>query len=327
MPRKHQEKREFLDWRALSDFVTVVESGTMSAAASRLDLTQSAISKAMLELETDLETQLIDRSVRPVRLTRAGKLLYESASRILNDVRRLRGSVRFGSDGKLPNLRVGIVESIMVAGPTLIRALQNMSAEVQIVTGLTPELSRRLAQRELDVLITSDSMERAEHIVQRTLLREPFVLIVPSSTNGIAANASLKTIVEKVPLVRYTTRSIIGVAIERHLRRTGYEPPKFLEFDHSTSVLDMVSAGLGCAITTLLCILQSKIDLDTVQIRPLPGPKFGRALYCVTPEGEIPGLGDRVHRITTDCLRERLAQVTQKRLTWLKDQLIYEEPQ
>jgi DNA-binding transcriptional LysR family regulator len=327
MPRKRQEKREFLDWRALSDFVTVVESGTMSAAASRLDLTQSAISKAMLELESDLETQLIDRSVRPVRLTRAGALLYESASRILNDVRRLRGSVRFSSEGKLPNLRVGIVESIMVTGPALIRALQKLSTEVQIVTGLTPELSRRLTQRELDVLLTSDPMDQIENIVQRTLFREPFVLVLPSASSGIAANASLKTVVETMPLVRYTTRSIIGVAIERQLRRTGFEPPKFLEFDHSTSVLDMVSAGLGCAITTLLCVLQSKIDLDTIQIRPMPGPKFGRVLYCITPGGEIPGLGDSVHRITAQCLRERIALVPQKRLAWLKEQLVYDEPQ
>ena len=326
MARKRDEKHDFLDWRTLSDFIAVVESGTMSAAALRLSLTQSAISKAISELEADLGVKLIDRSVRPVRLTRAGSILYDRASRILHDMRRLRGAVRTSSETKLPNLRVGVVESVMVTGPSLVRELQNLASEVQVVSGLTPELSRRLIQRELDVLITSDPMENVGNVAQRPLFREPFILVIPASRRDLEENLSLKAVIAALPLVRYTTRSIIGVSIERHLRRLTLDPSRFLEFDHSTSVLDMVGAGLGCAITTPLCLLQSKIDRDLVQLRPMPGPKFSRTLCCTTPGDEIPELGHRIHQIAQKCLRQRVTELTETRYPWLKDQFVFESP-
>ncbi|WP_097461583.1 LysR family transcriptional regulator [Mangrovitalea sediminis] len=79
-----------MDLQSLSTFVAVVDSGSFSAAAETLHLTQPAISKRLAALEQQLDHQLIDRSHRQVRLTEAGQRLLPHARRILDELHNAR---------------------------------------------------------------------------------------------------------------------------------------------------------------------------------------------------------------------------------------------
>ncbi len=63
----------------LESFVAVVECGSIVAAATKLHMTQSAISKRLQNLEDDLGVPLLDRQKRPLQLTPAGRATYKSA--------------------------------------------------------------------------------------------------------------------------------------------------------------------------------------------------------------------------------------------------------
>jgi DNA-binding transcriptional LysR family regulator len=76
----------------LRAFVTVVDEGSFSAAARKLQRVQSAISTAMTNLESHLGVTIWDRSTKIPRLTPAGSSLLVSARRVLADVDELRGS-------------------------------------------------------------------------------------------------------------------------------------------------------------------------------------------------------------------------------------------
>lgn len=75
-----------MDTQHLQAFVAIAESGSFSAAAERLHLTQPAISKRIALLEEQLKSPLFDRIGRQVALTRAGQVLLSKATLILSEV-------------------------------------------------------------------------------------------------------------------------------------------------------------------------------------------------------------------------------------------------
>jgi len=75
-----------MDTQHLHAFVAIAETGSFSAAAERLHLTQPAISKRIALLEEQLKAQLFDRIGRQIALTQAGHLLLEKAKLILGEV-------------------------------------------------------------------------------------------------------------------------------------------------------------------------------------------------------------------------------------------------
>ncbi|EIK69603.1 transcriptional regulator, LysR family [Pseudomonas synxantha BG33R] len=94
-----------MDFNAVRMFVSVAQTGSLSAAAERLDIPLATLSRRIRELEQQLKVQLLERSVRGTKLTDSGIRLYEHASRgiealvegelaVLNDQTRLKGRLR-----------------------------------------------------------------------------------------------------------------------------------------------------------------------------------------------------------------------------------------
>lgn len=81
------------DWNLLPLFVTVVECGSMSAAARKLGTPKSSVSRGVAALENALGVQLLHRTTRDVRLTTAGQSFYERARPVLASYRALTTSI------------------------------------------------------------------------------------------------------------------------------------------------------------------------------------------------------------------------------------------
>ncbi len=77
----------------LQAFVAVVEAGSFTAAAERLDIAKSAISRRVSALEERLGVQLIRRTTRRLNLTETGQSFYERSSRILADLEEAESAV------------------------------------------------------------------------------------------------------------------------------------------------------------------------------------------------------------------------------------------
>ena len=67
-------------------FVASVESGSFAAAAERLHLTGSAVSKSVTRLETRLGSRLLERTTRSLKLTDAGNAYYQTCLRIMEEL-------------------------------------------------------------------------------------------------------------------------------------------------------------------------------------------------------------------------------------------------
>ncbi|MEL0027079.1 MAG: LysR family transcriptional regulator, partial [Perlucidibaca sp.] len=70
----------------LSVLIRVVEDGSLTAAADRLGLPKSSVSRTLSRLEADLGVRLLQRTTRSLHLTDAGRQFYERVRRNLEDI-------------------------------------------------------------------------------------------------------------------------------------------------------------------------------------------------------------------------------------------------
>jgi len=78
---------------AMGVFVRIVETGSFSAVAREMNMTQPTVSKQLTALERQLKTRLLNRSTRQLSLTEAGSAYFESAKRILDSVAEAEGNL------------------------------------------------------------------------------------------------------------------------------------------------------------------------------------------------------------------------------------------
>jgi DNA-binding transcriptional LysR family regulator len=151
------------DLRSLDIFLTVCDHGTMSAAARALGLTQSAVSQAINDLEQKTKTSLFDRDLRPLGLTMSGVVLRQKASTLLADARQITPLLQEVRRGKLPLIRVGLVDSFSrLLVPRLPDRLLQLADHVSFVAGLTSSHVADVLGRRLDLLMGIDEFDNIE---------------------------------------------------------------------------------------------------------------------------------------------------------------------
>lgn len=287
-----------IDLRALQAFVAVCEAGSMTAAAKRLGVSQSAVSQSVSALEREQGVTLFDRDSRPPRPNIAGRALLELAGPLIEHAQMV--SMRIGDAshaGQLP-IRLGCVDSFAATvGPELIRAVSGTQRQIALWSGLTPGLSRQLHDRELDVAVCTQTMLDDARIVEVPLFSEAFLVVVARGYVNQHRGADWSSLSKELPLIRYTQRSVIGQQIERFARHLGIDSPRRFEFDATDPLLSLVAARLGFAISTPLCLWQARHYLDEIAVLPLPESRLGRRdFFLLHRQGEWV---EFVHEIVT----------------------------
>lgn len=289
--------------RSLEVFLAVCEAGSMAGAARTLGMTQPAVSLSIAEMERRMGTQLFDRSVRPMALTLAGGMLRQRAGALVADARQIAPLLRETEHGRLPLVRVGLVDSLNRAlTETIAGFLAERADEVSIRAGLTSTHASELLTRRLDLFLGIDDLEDLAGLERWPLATEPYVLLLPKRTKAPRTVADLEALAARMPLVRFSSRSKTGLEIERHLRRLGLQLPRPLEFDTPYGVAAMVAARRGFAITTPLCVAETAPLSSATTIAALPGPQLTRTLTLVARKGEL----GRIPRDLAEAARKQL---------------------
>ncbi|RUX06915.1 LysR family transcriptional regulator [Mesorhizobium sp. M8A.F.Ca.ET.059.01.1.1] len=311
-----------IDLRMLEVAAVAIESGSMSAAGSRLGLTQSAVSQAVLRVEKEIGVKLLRRDRRPLAPTHAGRVLAAQVEEVVQRVGRAVDAVR--SAAAMPerlDLRLGLVDSFAgTIGAYLVKELMDGALALRLTawSGLAFSHTEALMRHAIDAAVTSDPMEGLDDVIRYPLFRDPYLLLVPKSLGPDCRDHDLREIFSRHPLIRHSARSHSGTQIERHLRRLGLEPPRMLEFDTSDALVAMVATGVGVAITTPLCLLQGAAYVDGVEVMPLPGPGFSRELTFVTRREEFATLGPRIAELTRALVNARALPRFLKLAPWLE---------
>ncbi|SEN57150.1 transcriptional regulator, LysR family [Pseudomonas sp. ok272] len=139
----------------LQIFVSVIECGSISAAAEQVGQTPSAVSRCLSRLEAKLETTLINRTTRRMDLTEEGKYFFEHAKRILDQMDELEE--RLSSRHKTPSGRL----RINAASPFMLHAIVPYIDEFRRVY---PDIQLELNSNDLIIDLLEQSTDIAIRI-------------------------------------------------------------------------------------------------------------------------------------------------------------------
>lgn len=287
--------------RWLEIFVVVARTGTMTAAAEQLKLTQPAISQAIANLEDAVGVPLLDRSVRPPALTLQGTVILKYASAVLASVEELHNAIRLGETGQVPLLRIGMLNSFAATmGPSVIARLRDMAAEWWVDSGYRASRVQALVERKLDFIVTADESPLPTGVVAMPILSEPFLVIVPASYEGDPR--AIETLCRDLDMIRFGRDPFMVSRIDHRLYELGAPPQRRYQFDTSDAVLQMVAAGLGWTLLPVLAVFRAIARGEAIRAAPLPGKGMRRTVMVVARSGVGAHVAERIRDAAADAL-------------------------
>ncbi len=252
-----------MNLRHLRTFVAIADNGGFARAAARLNLTQSAASRQILALETELDVRLFDRIGRRVHLTLEGEDLLVRSRRLLADAASLSERARALKGGQTGTLRLGatphVIETLLSEFLTQYRR-RYPGVDIHLVED-GASLAGRLERGEIQIAHIPAGDER----FQGRLLYPMHVLILVPKGHRLARRAVVELLeLSEEPLL------LLGRGFGSHqwfdaaCRVAQIRPRVLLESGAPHTLVSLVSAGYG------LAIMPSNAHLPKAGIRAIP---------------------------------------------------------
>jgi LysR family transcriptional regulator, nitrogen assimilation regulatory protein len=256
-----------MQYRHLHYFVSVVEAGSFSRAASTIHVAQPALSQQIAQLEELLGVSLLLRSARGVRPTAAGEVLYREASSILKRLQQLPGIVRSNTGTAEGVVRLGMSSTVMTTAPVAFVEQCRTSmpkVELRMAVSDSPTIGRRVTEHELDLgLVLED--ELAPTFTRIPLFKQRLFLIRHHAASKgkpvkLAELASL-------PLILPPSPNMTRTALDRALAKAKLSLNVVMEADIVANIIAAVRADVGGSVLP-------KGDLSDMSANDLGAPEM-----------------------------------------------------
>ncbi len=235
-----------METQFLNTFVTVVESGSMAAAARVLNITPAAVAQQIRTIERELGATLIARVGRTVSVTEEGARILQRSRELLRGIADLRsiahdtevsGELRLGA---CPTALAGMLPDVLA------RMVETFPAiNVFIKPGYSADLYRAVESNDLDAAIVLQAPFALPKTCEWNLLREePLVVLAPLALADQDPHHLLST----QPLIRYDRHQWGGRQADEYLLRAGIVPRERFELNALNAIAVMVDRGLGVSL-------------------------------------------------------------------------------
>ncbi len=233
--------------RQLQYFLAIAESGTITAAANKLGISQPPLSMQLKALENELGVKLVERGARSTTLTEAGKLFYNRAALIVSLADKTREELVGYTEGQSTTLRLGTISSsgVMLLGKRLQHfARQYPSVSFEVFEGNTYELLEKLQDNVLDVAVIRTPFQ-PEGLSLTYLEEEPMIAVgketfFPANTDTLTLND-----LKGAPLIFYRRMEHLITAA---FQAQNIEPCTFCINDDARTSIMWAGTGLGVAL-------------------------------------------------------------------------------
>lgn len=250
----------------------IARTGSFSAAAAALNLSQPAVSLQIRELEHRLGVVLVERMNRRAYPTPAGEELLEHARRVLAEIDEMLEAMRRHREGKLGRVRLGTSEAILTYMlPPLLREIRTQYPNLELVAmpGSTSRVLQRLLANELDIGLVTMPVDEPQ--IEMEFVREDqFYALFPPDETGLPEAMTPRALAQRTFIIdgrpTHSHRLIDGWFATAGLRQ-----PVAMEIDNSESIKSMVAAGLGCAILPREAVMEAAAKNELL-VRPLDPP-------------------------------------------------------
>jgi DNA-binding transcriptional LysR family regulator len=269
-------------------YCDIVRLHSFSRGAVANQISQSAASQAVQQLETELQVLLIDRSKRPFMVTPEGRTFYEGCQGLLQAFEKVRGQIASTRTQITGTVRVAAIYSV---------GIHIMSDHMQRFMSLHPQAKVRLEylhpnkvveavlnddadlgilsypppNRSLTILPwRNETMVFVSHPAHRLARRK---LIAPADLNG-----------EK--FVAFDADLTIRKAIDRCLRQHAVKVSVVMEFDNIETIKQAIAIGAGVSILPRPTVLK-EVGNRTLAAAPLSMAELVRPLGIIHRRGKL----------------------------------------
>lgn len=289
-------------------FVTVVEKENFSRAAEELHMTQPAVSQSIKLLEREIDTKLLERNNKMVRMTKAGEVVYHHAKEILALYSRMKI----------------LVDDMMMtaAGPLAIGAsytfgeyvLPHLIADLRkwypfitptISIANTSVISKKVASRQLDIGVIEGEVHSNK--LHAEPLANDYMVVVISEKHPLSREKQVQfaDLANETWIVREEgsgTREMTEHMFNDH----NFKPQSVMEFGSTQVIKEAVEAGLGISFLSRWA-LRKELALGTLQILMMDDFPFIRQFSVITQASPFQTKAAEVFR---DLLREKVPGLT-----------------
>lgn len=215
----------------------IAECRSITLAAEKLGIAQSALSRYVKKLENDIGAELLDRKSEPISLTKSGVYFLEIGRKMLSLNQDLKSRLRELQLSECATIRVGVGPS---RGPYILPAILNLyrkqdsKTNIEIYELTTDEITQRLLKNELDIAVSVFDADLL-HIEHVKLFRERILLCENSKR---PCNCPI------LPGKGQLLRDVMNNIIENN---DAYSK-NYIEVQNAETAVALVKAGLGFTI-------------------------------------------------------------------------------
>jgi DNA-binding transcriptional LysR family regulator len=249
--------------RQLRAFVAIAESGTFTAGALRVHVTQAAISMQIRQLETEIGAKVFVRAPRHVILTEAGEQLLRRARHILREHDAALDEIAELAGAERGRLRIGSASAMVLTDrlPGILKELrdQHPGAEIAVSSGTSEVLVDQILAGEVDIAFVSLPVDVRGIKTER--LSEDQLVAIASPRHKLAKQRTISA---------YTLageRLILGERggntrrlIDQFFAQAGVTLHVAMELSRQQAIRRMVEADLGVGIVPLQSVID---DVDS----------------------------------------------------------------
>lgn len=238
-----------MDLRQLRYFVSIVQSGSISRAATQLNVAQPALSMHVRNMETDLGTPLLFRTPAGVQPTEAGLILFRNACAILDQVEAAQQEVRGNAAEPAGEVRLGLPSSVgQILAVPLILAVREQAPKVTlcVAEAMSGYVLDWLRRGRMDLALTFRPVEERGLSCVRLLTEELLLFghpdaALPDGPLPFARCAGL-------PLVLPSSGQGLRLLIDETAAAQGVALTPGFELDAYPGLKLLVERGLGFSL-------------------------------------------------------------------------------
>ena len=237
--------------RQIEAFKAVIETGTVSRAAEVLNMSQPAASKLLTNLEADIGLDLFERRRGLLVHNERGVKFYQEIDRIfsgLNQINRAVDNLRREEQGQLvigclPGLSGHFICSVIGAfkakHPDVFVSLQARSSQFIV---------EWMRAGNVDVGVVTGRVEDT-HIESTSILRQPLTCFLPTDHPLTSKQALTMEDIAEEPIIAFMQGSYTRLLQDKLFESYGAHPKVTIEATTSPNVCELVSLGLGIALS------------------------------------------------------------------------------
>lgn len=238
-----------MDLQQMRYFLTVAETGNITKAAQLLHMAQPPLSRQIKQIETELNTQLFDRSGRQLHLTAAGTLLLHRVQEILNLTTRSLEEVKNFNDDIGGTLILGAVSTVShTMLPEIIKDFIKLypNIKIELIIEETTKLTELLEKGVLELGLVRQPFEN-KYFNSYVLPSEKLTAVLNCNAFPIDEGKTTVTISELAHyplLLHHKYQQLLTASFKKHQ----CQPYYFCQSNDTLPLLSWANAGLGVVI-------------------------------------------------------------------------------